>query len=268
MNQQGEAAGGEQRLPAAVLAGGTARDPVAAAAGAPCKGLVEVGRRPLVAWVVDALEGAELISEVVIVEGPKRPISAIGRGFGAEVISADRDGFIDTLTAAAQALKGAGKILVATGDLPMLTPEAVDGFVRSCQESQAEVLYPLVEAEEINRAFPGRGKRAVRLREGRFVGSNLAILSRSFILREGPTIATTFARRKNPLTMAGIFGWWFVLRLLTGRLSVADLERRGSEMLGAEMRAVATGWPEIGFDVDDAHDLALARRYLSERESG
>ncbi|MEA3403970.1 MAG: nucleotidyltransferase family protein [Armatimonadota bacterium] len=266
MSEQSEAVGGEQTVPAAVLAGGGATDRVAAAA--PCKGLVEVEDRPLVEWVLDALNGAQLVSEVVIVEGPTRPISATGRGLAAEVISADGDGFIDTLTAAAQALDGHERFLVATGDLPMLTPEAVDGFVRSCQESQAEVLYPLVKAEDINRAFPGRGKRAVRLREGRFVGANLAMLSRRFVLEEGPTIATTFARRKNPLTMAGMFGWWFVVRLLTGRLSAADLERRASEMLGAKMQAVPTQWPEIGFDVDDARDLALARRYVSERRGG
>jgi len=255
-----------ENVPLAILAGGSAGS-LAQAQGVGAKALVQIEGRPMLDWVLDAVEEAGEPTEIVIVEGPDRPISRAGQGRGVEVVAASGTGFLDSLTAAASAFPDAGRLFVATGDLPLLTDEAVDGFIRSCHNSQAELLYPIVQAEQLERAFPGRGKTTVRLREGRFTGGNLAALSRRFILQQGPTIAETFARRKSPLGMCRLFGWGFVLRLVLGRLSVADLEDRGTQMLGAELEAVPVEWPGIGFDVDDAEDLELARRYLRKRRS-
>ena len=58
-----------------------------------------------------------------------------------------------------------------------------------------------------------------------------------------------------------------LLRLALGRLSVADLERRATQMVGTGVQAVPVRWPEIAFDVDDADDLTLARQYLRRRQA-
>lgn len=253
------------RIPAAILAGGDATDRVARAVGVPCKALAEIEGRPLVSWVADALDQAETVGAVVAVEGPTRALSAAGEPAGIRLATAAGPGFMDTMMAAAHAYPDAERILVATGDLPLLRPEVVDGFVRSCQGSRAEVSYPLVREDEFDRAFPGRGKFAVPLREGRFIGTNLVLVTRRFILEEGPVIADTFARRKSVLGMCRMFGWGFVLRLALRRLGVADVERRAAEMLGTELRAIPTAGPEIAFDVDNLADLELARRYFSRR---
>ncbi len=252
-------------IPAAILAGGAPTDKVAASVGAPCKALAEIEGRPLVSWVADALTRAESIAEVVAVESPDGGVSDSEVADDLRVVTAAGPAFIETLTAGVAAHPDATRILAATGDVPLLTPEAVDGFVHSCQDTEAEVSYPLVPADEFDRVFPGRKKSPVPLREGRFIGANLVMVTRRFVLAEGPTIARTFARRKSKIGMCRLFGWSFVLQLVLGRLSVSDLERRASEMLGTTLRAVPAPWPEIAFDVDHAQDLALASRFLRER---
>lgn len=255
-------------MPAAILAGGDATDKVARAAGVACKALAQLEGRPLVSWVAAALTQARMVSAVVAVEGPTRALSAAGEPAGVPVVTARGPGFIDTMRAAAEAHADAQTIVLVTGDLPLLRPEAVDDFVRSCQGGRAEVSYPLVREDEFDRAFPGRHKFAAPLREGRFIGTNVVLVTRRFILEEGPVIASTFARRKSVLGMCSMFGWGFVLRLVLRRLSVADLERRASAMLGTELQAVPVSWPEIAFDVDAVADLELARHYLRRRLEG
>lgn len=254
-------------LPAVILAGGGRDDKLALAAGAPCKALVRLNGRPLMAWVAEALQLSELVERVVAVEGPNRSLTDDGQPL-LPIVTAHGTGFADTLLAAVEAFPNAERILVATADLPLLTPEAVDGFIRSCQESAGELSYPVVQAEAFDRAFPGRGKTVVRLREGRFTGGNLAIVTRRFVLEQGSAIERTFDRRKSPVGLAAMFGLSFILRLVTGRLRLVDLERRGTEMLGAQLRAVPVQWPEIGFDVDDPDDLDLALSFLRERAGG
>jgi hypothetical protein len=55
----------------------------------------------------------------------------------------------------------------------------------------------------------------------------------------------------------------FLLRLLVGRLSVADAAARGGAILGCRVAVYASPHPEIGFDVDKPSDLELAERLLS-----
>jgi hypothetical protein len=181
------------------------------------------------------------------------------------IVTADGPRFVDTLAAAVEARPDNERVLVVSADLPLLTSEAVDGFVRSCQETQGELSYPIVQAEAFDKAFPGRGKTVAPLREGRFTGGNLAIVTRRFVLEQGTAIARTFDRRKSTVALAWMFGLRFVARLLLGTLSVEDLEERGGEMLGTTLAAVPVEWPEIGFDVDHQEDLELASRFLRER---
>jgi GTP:adenosylcobinamide-phosphate guanylyltransferase len=253
-----------EQIPAALLAGGGADDKVAAAAGAPCKALAEVAGRPLIAWVLDALNAAEKVSEIVVAQGPTEPLR--GRlGDEIRVVTARGPDFLDTLMAAAEALGDAERMLLATADLPLLTPQALDELLGACLQSQAEVSYAIVAAEEVRRELPGRGKTVARLREGQFVSGNLVCASRRFLLEHKPVITRIFAARKNPLAMLRMFGWRFVLRLLRGSLSIADLERRASEMLGTTLEAVRCQHTELAFDVDKPKDLALAEELMARR---
>lgn len=253
-------------ITAAILAGGGPDDEVAQAAGKQSKALATVEGRPLIAWVLDALRASETVGEIIAVEGPGRALTeSDGHRSDLRIVTADGSRLIDTFTMAAKACPKAERILIVTVDLPLLTPEAVDGFVRSCQETQGGLSYPIVRAEAFDEAFPGRGKTVVPLREGRFTGGNLAIAERRFVQEQAPAIARTLDRRKSPVGMARVFGLPFVARLLMGTLSISDLERRGGEMLGTKLAAVPVRWPEIGFDVDHAEDLELAGRFLRER---
>lgn len=254
-------------LPAAILAGGGREDGLAHESGASCKALVHFNGRPMIDWVAEALAESRLVADVVAVEGSDR---ALSRDAAPElpIVAAEGPGFIDTMAAGVRAFPEADRVLVVTADLPLLTAEAIDGFVRSCQETQSGLSYAIVEAEAFEIAFPGRDKTVARLREGRFTGGNLAVVTRRFVLEQGPVIARTFDRRKSPIGMAQIFGLSFVVRLVLGRLRIVDLERRGSEIIGAPVSAVPVPWPEIGFDVDDAEDLELARCFLGEQMAG
>ncbi len=253
-------------MTAAVFAGGGSDNEVAAASAAPCKALAKIHGRALIDYVLEALRNARTVGEIVVIEAPSRSLSLSGAlPPDVPVVAARGDELIDTFVTAVEAYPDEERVLIVTADLPLLTSEAVDGFVRSCQDAPCGLSYSIVQAEAFDEAFPGRGKTVARLREGRFTGGNLAIAERQFVLAQAPAIARTLDRRKSPVGMARTFGLPFVARLLMGKLSISDLERRGGEMLGTTLAAVPVRWPEIGFDVDHAEDLELAERFLRER---
>lgn len=255
-----------EQLAAAILAAGGV-DEVARAAGAPCKALVDLVGQPMVAWVATAVRAAEVIGDFVVVEGPAGELSAGWQQSWARVVRAEGPGFLDTVRAAVAALPTAERILLVTTDLPLVTAAELDDFGRSCLATQAELSYAIISADSFERQFPGRGKTVARLREGRFTGGSVACVSRRFVVEQGEAIARTFERRKSKLALAALFGWGFIARLLAGRLSLADLERRGSQMLGCRLVALPTEHAGLAFDVDDPGDLELARQFLAQRQS-
>lgn len=245
---------------AAVLAGGQGGD-LALAAGVEVKALIPVAGRPLVSRVVEALQGAQQIDEVVVICSPGRPLPDAAV-LGARQVPAAGAEFSDSLRAAAQEA-GDGYVCLVTADLPALTPAAVDAVVKFALDSGADLTYTIVEAGVVSEAFPGTVRTTVRLREGRFTGGNVAVARAEVLLRSLARIESAFGRRKSIVGLTLLLGPMFLLRLAFGRPSVADAAARGEAILGCRVAVYASPHPEIGFDVDKPCDLELAERLLA-----
>ncbi len=235
------------RSVAIVLAGGDASDQVALRGGVPGKALLPVAGRPLAAYVLDALERSGRVSRVVYVGPIEQELSSydvVGLPGGRR--------FEDSLAlgmGAALAM-GAESLLVATADLPWLTPAAVARFADAASALDVDVVYPVVSEADMNAAFPEQRRTYVRLREGRFTGGNLALLSRAGALALLPVISRAFAARKNPLALAALVGPGVVAGLLTGTATLGGLEARVSRLLGVPGRALPVADAGIAADVD------------------
>lgn len=236
-----------QGVTAVVLAGGDAGDALAAAAGVPAKALLPVAGRPLASYVLGALEASGKVSEVVYV-GPTDQV--LDRHRLLPVPSGRR--FEDSLALGLGAAlgRGATSLLVVTADLPWLTGEAVGRFVEAAQALSADVVYSIVAEEDMNAAFPEQRRTYVRLREGRFTGGNLALLTQGAVAAVLPLVSQAFRSRKNPVALSALIGLDVALSLLTGAASVASLEQRASRLMGVAGRALRTQDAGLAADVD------------------
>ncbi len=233
---------------AVVLAGG--KNPLGQ--GAPSKAFVPVAGRPMVAWVLEALRAGG-VARVALV-GPQAPLDP-APGLWLE----DRGGILENLEAALKALPP-GRVLVATGDVPLITGEAVRYLLANAPE--VALVYPIVPKEAVEARWPGMRRTYARLREGTFTGGNLFLLDPELFYRALPVARKIVARRKNPLALAPLFGFGALFKLLTGRLAVAELEAIAGRLFGVPMRAMVVPYPEIGVDVDKPEDLAFVVREL------
>ncbi|MEW6421722.1 MAG: nucleotidyltransferase family protein [Deinococcota bacterium] len=246
---------------AVVLGGGDPGDPFAAAHGVPVKALIPVGGVPMALHVLRALRASGRVARVAYV-GPTIP---------------DMDPLIDervtdhgtllgNLEAGVEALKAAGllpgeRVLVATADIPLVTPEQL-AEVLDAAPPEAALVYPVVRKGDCERVFPGVKRTYARLREGTFTGGNVFLLDPRLIGQFLPRLRAVLAARKAPLKLAALIGPGILLRLLTRRLTVSELEHRVSTLLGVPARALITGHAAIGTDIDKEADLVLAETHL------
>lgn len=248
------------RVNAVVLAGGDGAiiDPAVQ-----IKGLVPVAGKPLVEWVVDALRGSESVHEIAVVV-------PTGDGLGPWVDKADKvviskQAFVDNLLAGVDSFRDELPILVATGDLPALTAAAVDDFVGRSLERQVEVSYPLVRKSDMVEQFPGSERTYVRIVGGPVTGGNMMVLKPGVVHRHRDMGQRLFETRKSPIKMAKLLGPFFIVKLITGRLDPADVEKKMEQLVGGRCAAIYTSHASIGADVDKPVDVVVAERVLYER---
>jgi len=200
----------------------------------------------MVEYTLEALRGAGGIERTVLV-GPPAELEP-----APDVHVADRGSLIANLEAGLEATSG-NRVLVASGDNPFITAEAVRWLLQNAPE--AALVYPIIPKEAVEQRWPGMRRTYARLREGTFTGGNLILLDKELFTRALPMARRIVELRKKPLALARLIGLGVLFRLVTGRLSVAELERRAEQLFGVPMRALVTPYPEVGVDADEEEDL-------------
>jgi len=237
---------------ALVLAGG--RPDPALGEGIPNKAFLPLLGRPMVEFVLAALRQAASIRRIALV-GPLPLPPAVAACV--DVAVGEGGTMLDNVAAGLDALGGAGPVLAAGADIPLVTPRAVDAFVRAAQALDAEIVYGVVRREDVIREFPRARKTFVRLRDGTLTGGSLILIGPQAFARARPVIERAIRARKRPWELARMFGLGALVGLLAGTLRVDGLERRAAGLLGVRARALICASPEICMDIDTPAMLAV-----------
>ncbi len=222
--------------------------------------LVPLAGRPMASYVIAALQASAQIQRVVVAGPPEL-------GGDGVLVVAPGDGVVDSLRNALQAvpLDPADAYLIATGDAPLLTGDAVDALIGCARFRGLGFAYPVVPRVACEARFPGVKRTYVRLRDGEFTGGNCFLLSAGALQVALGLLAEVYAARKRPWRLARLLGVGFSLRLVLGFAGVREAEAAASRLLGCAAGAVLAEDAGIGVDVDTMEHLVWCRRVL---ESG
>lgn len=249
---------------AVVLAGGGAEaglDP-----GIPNKGFIALAGQPLVVHVVRALRAAHGVGRIAAVG----PLQALRAALPPEVVPVeDTGGIMDNVAGAIAALGTAQGTLVVASDIPLLTARAVEDFLSQCENNRADFHYAIVPQDALQRAYPGARKTFVRVVDGTFTGGSVMLFNPAVLDRVRAFVDKVIAARKKPWLLAQLFGWNIVMKFASGRLSIAEMQEKVTEILGITARAVISPHPELALDVDvgKPENLEIVRRALEARAS-
>jgi molybdopterin-guanine dinucleotide biosynthesis protein A len=249
-------------VPAIVLAGGKSSPEFAAESGAEYRSQAEIDGWPMLRYVVHALKRAETIREVIVVA----PSSFPREPEADQQLPGDGD-IGSNLLAGAAACGDAEFALIVTADVPFLTPEAVDAYVRTCAALEGDCLYAAVSLEACKKQFPEMKRTALHTPAGAFTGGNTVYQRVSTLLRQIKVLREAHAARKNPLFLVRLIGLRNVLRFLLRRLTLEEIGRAASRVIGVRCLMVPSDEAVLGTDVDRPEDLRLARRLLRREDS-
>jgi CTP:molybdopterin cytidylyltransferase MocA len=254
-------------MDAIVIAGGIPgpEDPLYPLTQGRPKALLELEGRPMLQWVVDALEASARVEHVVAIgPGPE-----LGLRFGSKTVCLpDQGGMIANILFGLKTVQrlspGATHTLLASGDIPAITPEMVDWRVATVEAARADLDYAVVERKSMDRVFPGSRRSFTRLKDVEVCGGDLNGLSVNVVC-DKPLWDSLVASRKNAFKQAALIGYDVLLLAMFRRLTLRDAERRVSRNLGLKAHVTLCPFAEVGMDVDKPHQLELVRQYLRAR---
>ena len=246
---------------AIILAGGgTKVDAFAEQHGAANKALININGKPMFEYVLDAISASDRIRDVVIV-GPVEDFSRYARA-GVSVLADSGDITDNCLVGIRSLPKDGRRVVLLTSDIPLVTTDILDRYLDQVAALEGDLFYPLISQETNEARFPGMKRTYAKLRDGVFTGGNIMVLDPIIAEPIAAVVKRLVAKRKNVLAMAAVAGPFTLLRLATGGLSIAQAERRISQILRCRVVVVPCQFAEIGTDVDKESDLALAAAAL------
>ena len=239
-------------MKAVVTTGGRVDGEYARIAGTPVKALALVRGVSMLDRILDALRGAGA-SRIAVVGG-----EAVRTACANHV-----DRFVDEGTTGEQNVARAlhawdddEPLLYATSDLPYVTASAVGDFVR--RVPSGAIAMPVVSHADFTSRFVAAPPAGIVLGGERIVNGGIFLLPPRSRERIAGVAASFFRARKAPWRMASLIGAIPLLRLATGRLSVAAIEREALRIVGVPCVAIRGCASELAFDADTAEEYRYA----------
>lgn len=249
-----------------ILGGGSVRDLEEETAAS--KALVRINGKAMIEYLIDAFRGAPSINRIVALV----PLSAQYENWASRVdkVLVASDSMVENIRAGLEYLGSesnpSSHVVLSSCDIPLLTTEAIEDFLKRCQQREAEIYYTIIPREVVRRAYPETKRTYATLKDGTFTGGNIGLVSPDAIINNFSLLEKAYSLRKSPLQLTRVLGFKFIVKFATHSLTIAEAEERVSDMLNARGKAVVTPYPEIGIDVDKQVDLELVRRVLKEKK--
>lgn len=245
---------------ALILAGTKKKGPLEIAENVDNKALIMIDDKPMITYIVDALNNSENIDKIIVV-GPKNELHPyIGKKVK-EILNPGNS-ILENMEIGLNYFNSAGSLLLLTSDIPLITPEAIDEFLEICTKRKAYIGYPIITKENIVKKYPETERTYIKMKEGIFCGGNITFFKPDVFFQNKKLIKELFENRKSTWKYAKILGFKFILKFLFKTLTMEEIEKRITGILGYNSAAVVVSYPEIMIDLDKPSDLKLIRKCL------
>jgi CTP:molybdopterin cytidylyltransferase MocA len=232
------------------------------------RALLQLDEQPIIEYVLDGLRNVEGIEAIVVVAPPRTMQWLQTHSPDTQCVPAQTtlaQNVIAGIRAAIPDATASTEVLLCTCDIPLATAETWTQFLQGARKRNLEAAYAIVRREVMDAAFPGGRRTYANLRDGTFTGGNGFILPGHAIDQLTGLIEAAHRARKNPFAIARLLGPAFLVRALTKRLSVVDIERKMSQILKCAAGAVEMQDASIAFDVDKTADYDIVRQKLADK---
>jgi GTP:adenosylcobinamide-phosphate guanylyltransferase len=256
------------KLDAVILAGGkmSVDDPLYHEGINGMRSMIELLGKPMVQWVIDALDGATSVADLYVIGLPadcglqaEKPMHFLeDQG---SMIDNIRHGVLQTQKDHPERTKA----LLASADIPAVEPQMIDWFASQIADDPKQMLYyNVITRQTMENRFPNANRSYLHFKDVSVCGGDLNAVDKNAFAIERPMVQKLTEARKKPLKQAGMIGFDTLLLIALRLITLQATVKRVCQRLDLEAKALLCPYAEMGMDADKPHQLAILRQDLEE----
>jgi hypothetical protein len=230
------------------------------------KALLDMNGRTMLERVVDALQAAQTVGEIVVVGLG----SDLGMSFQKPVYHVTDHGSL-----LKNALAGIAKmrelhpetnlVMLCSADIPTITPAIVDDFIQKCAPYDKGMVYNFVDKPTLEARFPHSYRTYVKLKDALVAGGDVTLIQADLTDSNQEIWEALTNARKHAWQLARVIGFRFMLKFLLRQLSFADIEATALRITKRPCQIMLNPHAEIAMDADKPEQVALLRADIERR---
>ena len=228
------------------------------------KALLLIKEIPMIEYVVNALRESDLVKDIAVV-GPEYDLTPF-LGKKVKKVLNSTHSIVENVQIGLNYFSDESKVLILTSDIPLITGEIVDRFIKKCEPHQDFFFYPIILKENILRKYPKALRSYVNLKEGIFCGGNMVIVRKPVFDRNKQLLNELYQNRKDVKRYISILGAKFLVKYLMKSLTIGEIEEKAAEIVGYPVKAILIEDPEVMMDLDKLSDYELITQAMDLRE--
>jgi len=230
------------------------------------KALIDIAGKPMIQWVLDALEMAGTIEKIVLV-GLDPSIRLNSTKITSEI--SNQGDMLDNIRAGVrkvlQESPQARRVALVSSDIPAISGEMVDDVVESTFSDDLDIYYNVITRQVMESRFPLSKRSYTHLKDMEVCGGDLNIIRTITVTENDQLWKKIIAARKNVLKQAAMIGYDTLFLLLMKRITLDQAVTSVTRRLDITGRAILCPYAEIGMDIDKPHQLEIIRKDLESR---
>lgn len=230
------------------------------------KALLDVAGKPMIQWVLNALDEAATVDQIVVIGLPE------GTGVTCSKCIAympDQGEMLDNIRAGVKKMlalnPGTQHVLSVSSDIPAVTVEAINWVVQAALETDHDLYYNLITRQVMEARFPSSRRSYTRIKGMEVCGGDVNVIRAITVAYNEELWQRIIAARKNVFKQAALIGYDVLLLLLLRAITLDNGVKIASKRLGIKGRAILCPYAEVGMDIDKPHQLEILRADLTYR---
>ncbi len=232
------------------------------------KALLDIAGKPMIQWVMDALDDASTVNNVVLIGLPEncgiksKKLTALLPNQG-EMLENIRGGVKKVSELNPQARHA----LVVSSDIPAITGEMVDWVVNAAMQSDDDIYYNIIEQKVMEKRYPTSKRSYTYLKDLTICGADLNVIRTITVVSNEKIWRKIIAARKNVFKQAALVGYDTLVLLLLRAITVEKAVNVVTKRLNVTGRAIVCPYAEIGMDIDKPHQLEIIRADMAKKQA-
>jgi GTP:adenosylcobinamide-phosphate guanylyltransferase len=251
-----------------LLAGGAiiADDPLSSYINYGSKSLIPIGGKPMVQWVLDALNQSQAVDEIFMMGLDATCELASSKPL---IFLPGQASLFDNIRYGSNMVRESSRedatIILITGDIPGLTTPMVDCLAEEKLDEAYDLVFSVIPRPVMEATFPRSNRSYIKFKDLEVCGADIHLINTRLMQQADRIWEQLVESRKNAMKQAALIGFDTVLLLLLKAITLEQTADRISRKLKIRGKILQVPFAEMGMNVDKPLQLELMKAYLSER---